>query len=55
MRPALSEVIIRNGSHLAVIMQGDESGDKVPPDGSVGSDVECAEDSDTDRDVRPLE
>ncbi len=55
MRPALSGVIVRNGSHLVVIMQGDKSRNKVPPDGSVGSDVECAEDSDTDCDARPLE
>ena len=55
MRPALSRVIVRNGSHLVFIMQGDASGDKVSPDGSVGSDEEWAEDSDTDRDVRPLE
>ena len=55
MRPALSRVIVRNGSHLVFIMQGDASVDKVSPDGSVGSDVECAEDSDTNRDASPLE
>ena len=61
MRPALSGVFVRPQAprgrrrRLVFIMQGDESGDKVHPDGSVGLDVECAEDSDIDHDARPSE
>ena len=34
--------ITRNGSHLAVIMQGDGSGDEVPPYGSDGLSRMCS-------------
>jgi hypothetical protein len=48
-------VIVCNGSHLVVIMQGDESRKRLPPDGSECSDVEVASNSDADEVARPFE
>ena len=56
MLPALSRVFVRPQAPQGRRRpQGDESCDKVSPDGSVGSDVECAEDSDANRDARQLD